>query len=126
MASIITSAQTIDLGRIQSETQTKSSEMFNFPVPVADSNESIVLDLFGVSRRISVTGIITGNLAQLNTFITDIETIKNGTQGGETFVSSLTTFPNKTVYIKNFDWTYSRGSPNKIDYTLELLEGLSS
>ena len=52
-----------------------------------------------------------------------MEALANGTQTGVTFVSSLSTFANKKVFVKNFRWSYLKASPNKINYTLELNEG---
>jgi len=97
--------------------------LFNQPLPTSDSDKSILLDLFGVSRVISITGIFTGTLAQLNTFITVIETLADGSQTGVTFVSSLSTFTSKKVFVKNFNWSFIKATPNKINYSLELIEG---
>ncbi len=126
MANLVTTTKSIDLGEVQSETQVKSSEMFNIPVPSLDSNEAIILDLFGNSRNTTVSGIVTGNTAQLNTFITDVEGEKIPFQPGITFESSLTTFADKLVFIKSFSWTYVAGSPSKVAYELELIEGASA
>lgn len=97
--------------------------MFNQPLPTSDSDAAILLDLFGVSRVISITGIFTGTASQLNTFIVAIETITSGSQTGVTFASSLSTFANKKVFVKNFRWSFIKGTPNKINYSLELVEG---
>ena len=113
----------IDLGRIQNESQVKDSGLFTQPLVINDSANTILLDLFGVTRTISIDGIKTGSVAVLNTFITDIEGIENGTQTSSTFVSSLSTFANKTVFIKSFRWNYLAGNPGKITYSLELIEG---
>ncbi|MCP6727615.1 MAG: hypothetical protein KJI69_06410 [Patescibacteria group bacterium] len=112
-----------DLGNIQTETQNKDSSLFNQPLPGSDSSTSILLDLFGVTRTISIDGIKSGTAAALNTFITVIEALIAGGQSGVTFVSSLSTFANKTVFVKSFNWDYVKGDPNKISYRLELTEG---
>jgi len=113
------------VGYVQSEVHTKDSNLFQQPIPTSDSSSSILLDLFGVTKNISVTGTFTGSLANINTFISAIETIENGSQSGVTWVSSLSTYGNKTVFIKSFSWTYATGSPLKINYQLELTEGAS-
>ncbi|MCP6727483.1 MAG: hypothetical protein KJI69_05745 [Patescibacteria group bacterium] len=112
-----------NLGNIQTETQNKDSSLFNQPLPGSDSSTSILLDLFGVTRTISIDGIKSGTAAALNTFITVIEALIAGGQSGVTFVSSLSTFANKTVFVKSFNWDYVKGDPNKISYRLELTEG---
>ena len=112
-----------NLGRIQKETQNKDSSLFNMPLPGSDSNLSILLDLFGVLRTISIEGIKADSAANINTFITTIEALIAGGQSGVTFVSSLSTFSNKTVFVKSFTWNFVKGDPNKISYSLELMEG---
>ena len=97
--------------------------MFNQPLPTLDSDKSILLDIFGVSRTITIEGIFPGTLSELNNFINTIQTIADGKQTGVTFVSSLSTFANKKVFVKNFRWSFTKGSPNKINYSLELIEG---
>lgn len=112
-----------DLGRIQTESQNKDSSLFNQPLPGSDSSTSILLDLFGVIRTISIDGIKSGTATVLNTFITDIEALIGGGQSGVTFVSSLSTFASKKVFVNSFNWDYVKGDPNKISYSLELTEG---
>lgn len=112
-----------DLGQVQRERHTKDSGLINVALPASDSNETFLLDIFGVTRRISVEGIKTGTLAQLNTFIAAIEGIVNGDQSTSTFVSSLTTFANKTVLIQSFGWDFVAGQPNFVRYNLDLVEG---
>ena len=112
-----------DLGKVQLETQSKASNLFNQPLPTSDSDKSILLDLFGINRTITIEGIFSGSLTQQNTFITDIEGIQNGTQIGVTFVSSQTNTSNKTVFVQDFSWNFSAGKPNKVNYFLTLLEG---
>ena len=112
-----------DLGKIQTESQTKDSNLFNFSLPGQDSNTAVLLDLLGTTRTINIDGIFTGSTAVLNTFITDIEALVAGTQTGVTFVSSLTTFANKKVFVNSFIWNFVKGDPNKISYSLQLAEG---
>lgn len=114
----------IDLGKIQTESQTKSSQLFNQPLPGSDSDEAILLDIFGVSKTVTIDGIITGNQTVLRTFITSIESIQNGSQEGSDFVSTLVISPASIkVLIENFSWNYSKGTVNSLDYSLELKQG---
>jgi len=96
------------------------------PIPTADSSSAFLLDLFGMSRNITIVGIFQGTLAQQNTFITDIEGIADGSQTGSTFVSSHTSFANKTVYIQSFSWTVNKANPGYVNYSLTLVEGATS
>ncbi len=112
-----------NLGNIQTESQIKDSSLFNQPLPGTDSSISILLDLFGVTRIIRIDGIKADSAANLNTFIVAIEALIAGGQTGVTYASSLSTFGNKTVFVKSFNWNYIKGDPNKISYSLELVEG---
>ncbi len=81
------------------------------------------MDIFGTSRTITIDAVFSGTASQINTFIVAIEAIANGTQTGVTFVSSLSTFAGKKVFVKSFNWNYIKGTPLKINYILELVEG---
>ena len=113
----------VDLGHIQSEEQAKDTSLFSQPLPTSNSDTTILLDIFGTTRNLTVNGVKTGTAAQLNTFVVAIEAFANGNQISRTFVSSLSTFANKSVFIKNFRWNYVQGSPSKLSYSLELIEG---
>ena len=117
----------IDLGDIQTERQSKSGQLFQFALPTKDSNLAVLLDYFGVMRKISVSGIITGVDATHVSFIEAIEAIVDGAQGsGEEFVSSKTGIANKNVFIDTFDWNVRKGDVSKIEYSLSLIEGSAS
>ena len=111
-----------DLGDIQSEEQSKDSGLFQTPLPRQDSANAILIDLFGVIRTLTITGIFKGTVNEQNTFITAIEGIADGVQTGSTFVSSIRA-SSITVLIQNFRWTKQKADPNKIDYTLTLIQG---
>ncbi len=112
-----------DLGDVQSETQSKNSQLFQTPMPTQDSDKAILFDLFGVIKNIRVSGIFTGTQTQQNTFINAIETICNGEQGGVIFVSSKEGYALKTVYVDTFEWTVNKADVGKIDYSLTMIEG---
>ena len=110
------------LGDITSESSTKSSNLFNQPIPFEDSDAALLMDLFGTTRTITITGKKTGAVAALRTFITDIEGLQNGAQSSLTFVSSWTAV-NKNVLIQDFTWDKLEADENKVGYTLTLTEG---
>jgi len=113
----------IDLGTVISEKQTKTASLFQQPLPMQDSNQSILLDIFGMGRTIQITGVYVGTLEEQNTFIQAIEGIASGNQTGSTFVSSQTSTPNKNVFINDFEWTVNKADVSKIEYSLTLVEG---
>ena len=110
------------LGTIKSESSTKSSNLFNMPMPFSDSDEALIMDLMGVSRTITISGSKTGVIADLRTFITDIEGLQDGDQSALTFVSSWTNV-NKTVLIQDFTHDKINADESKVDYNLVLIEG---
>ena len=84
----MTSLDDNDLGDIQSETQSKNSQLFQTPMPTQDSDKAVLFDLFRVIKNIRVSGIFTGTQTQQNTFINAIETICSGEQEGATIIVS--------------------------------------
>ena len=111
-----------DLGTVSSESSTKSSNLFQFPMPLSDSDKAVLMDIFGTSRTITIDGKKTGEVATLRTFVSDIEIIQNGEQEGSTFVSSWTD-SNKTVLIQDFTHTKLKADESEVAYTLVLEEG---
>ena len=114
----------VDLGTITSESSTKSSNLFNQPMPFSDSYETVLMDLLGTSRTITVEGVKTGVVSELRTFIEKIEAIQNGKQSGSTFVSSWTN-NDKTVTIQDFTHTKAGADESRVTYSLTLIEGTS-
>lgn len=115
-------AGAIDLGIINSEVQNKDSGLFQTPLPGSDSDKSILLDVFGTFRTITITGTYQGIIAEQRTFIDAIETICDGSQVSSTFVSSIKS-ETRNVYIQTFNWEVVEATPGKITYVLTLLEG---
>ncbi len=118
----MTSIGGVDLGVVLSEVSTKSSNLFNQPLPGSDSDAAILADLFGVSRTITIEGVKTGVVADLRTFIVNIEAIQDGDQAASTFVSSWTNV-NKTMLIQDFTHTKLMADESKVSYSLVLIEG---
>lgn len=117
----------IDLGDIQSEEQTKDAGLFQQMLPRQDSNNAILLDIFGASRSIIITGILTGTETEQRTFITAIELLNNGQQSSKPFVSSLITSPaSRNVFVQSFRWIKNLADIGKINYTLTMVEGAAS
>lgn len=110
------------LGIVQREKQAKDSGLTNFPLPRSDSSSSILLDLFGVTRTITLEGRYEGTTEEIRTFIATIEGYASGTQSGLTFQSDLIS-STKTVFIQNFEWAYNEADTSTIQYTLIMLEG---
>lgn len=116
----------IDLGTVTNEEVTKDCQLFQFPMPRNDSNELIGLDLFGVQKTITLSGVKTGTTAELITFVSQLQGAANGVQTTLNYVSDLhgTVTPLK-VLIQSVRWKYEAGSPSKVEYDLTLMEAAS-
>lgn len=115
----------IDLGTITSESQTKESNLFFFPIPGSDSSSAFLIDLMGTSRTITIEGSkISSTKADMTSFIESIEALQNGNQSAVTYVGDFIT-TNKSVQIQTFTWNWTEADVGRIKYTLTLLEGLA-
>jgi len=110
------------LGDVKSEASSKNSGLFIQPLPLSDSDATLLMDLLGTSRTITISGVKTGVVADLRTFVTDIEGLQTGEQASLTFVSSWTNV-NKSVLIQDFTHDKAEGDESRVTYTLTLLEG---
>jgi len=111
----------ITLPNIRSEENGKTANLFTQPIPTSDSDQTFVLDLFGVTRTIQLTGSAKDTVANIQSFINTIEALINGSQTGKNFVSSIHSV-NKTCQINSFRYTYVEGTVELLNYTMELIE----
>ena len=120
--SITSSRVTInDLGVITSENRTKDAQLFQMPIPRQDSNNAVILDIFGVSKEITINGTYTGTASQIKSFITSIESLSDGQQVPYTFTSDRVT-GTTLVLVSRVKWDAVSGAVNQVDYTLTLVE----
>ena len=113
----------IDLGVINTEENNKDSGLIHFPVPTTDSAGAIQMDLMGASRSITITGKKTGTIPELTTFVETLSNIQNGQQNALTYTDDL-----GQIYdclIQSFRRTKYEGAVNQVDYTMELVQGVS-
>jgi hypothetical protein len=112
------------LGTVTSEDSTKDAQLFQMPMPMADSTSAIMLDLFGVARTINIKGIFTGTTSEIETFIGQLDALVNGTQSNKTYHSDKSN-ANYIVLIQSARWTSEEGAPTKVDYDISMIEGTS-
>lgn len=117
------SYNSIDLGNVKSERDSKIAQLFQQAIPTQDSSNAILLDIFGMGRTVTIDGELIGTQGEQTTFINAINAIANGTQTGSTFVSSKDGIANKTLFIDGFDWTVIKADVSRISYILTLREG---
>lgn len=113
----------VDIGHVQTEDQTKSANLDEFPIPLENSNKTQAWDYAGVVRTIRINGkYAAAAIATLRTFVTNMEGIINGDQSTPVTYASDFTGGNFDVKMKSFRWTYDEGIPLAITYTIELVE----
>jgi len=119
---------------IQSLRVSKESQLQIIPFPNKDSKYAIVLDILGVLRNITISGVNQGTALQLKQFILDIETRVAGKQWYNTTPKQTTVLNLDmggaasdisvayNVVIKNFNWNFNAGTPLQIEYIIEMIE----
>lgn len=112
-----TGATTTDLGNVERISRTKSGNL----IPISAINQQEVYNILGISRTMSVNGTYTGTTAVIQTFISEIQALIDGTaQDPSTFSSTET--GSLTVYIDQFSWVWEGVPSNRITYEIKLLE----
>ncbi len=119
--------------QIQSIRMSKESQLEIIPYPSQDSNFTIVYDIMGVVRNITVQGNNQGDVSKLNAFILAIESQIDGQQYSNTspkhsilFTTEMGGASTYNVELKTFDWSYNAGIPGQIEWTLVLIEATTS
>ena len=101
----------------------KSNKLFHQPLPTNDSDRTILLDIFGVSRRINIKGKFVGSISEQKSFIESIENIINGKQEGTIYTSGKFITKTFNVFVNTLNYYADIGTAESLEYDLELLEG---
>lgn len=109
------------MGTVTHESSTKDAQLFQQPLPMSDSSQAIILDLFGTSRTMTVSGIFTGTGGDIQAFIGQLDTLANGSQVAKTYHSDKTGVDYK-VLVNTVEWSSEGGDVNKVNYTLNLIQ----
>lgn len=113
----------IDLGIIESESQSKESSLIQIAMPRNDSDKAVLADILGVMRTITVSGSVTsGTKSVLQNFILAIEAIQDGKQTNNTYTGEFITTAKKAL-IQTFSWTWEAANPTQIKYDITIIEG---
>lgn len=113
--------------QIQSIRNAKDAQLVFMPIPNKDSDGAIGFDLYGVKREITLQGFVTGTPVELQGFITAMEGFINGAQWSSDNKSlslkiDFNTELSYDVLMKNFFWTWEKGIPDRINYTVIFTE----
>ena len=116
--------------QIQNMKVDKESQTWEILIPSSDSNATVVIDLMGTKKTIMISGITTGTVTQIDSFINAFEGFLNSQQylltaSGLTFTSDRPASTSLTCILKSFSWEYDAGIVNKIQWTISLIQGNS-
>ncbi len=116
--------------QLQNMKVSKESQTWEMAIPASDSNATIVIDLLGTRKTISLTGTVKGIVTQLDSFINDMSGFLNSNQyilaaGGLTSVAARPASTSIIVIMKSFEFEYDAGTPNAIFWSASLLQGNS-
>lgn len=111
------------LGKVETISPEKFQDIFQVSAPTQDSDATVLEELSGATRTITVKGIMTGSsVADLKTNLDAINDLIDGDQAGTVaFVSDITGTVN--VVIASFSFLFSTETRVTADYTIELIEG---
>ena len=120
---------TNSLGSVTSIKMQKMERGDVYGIPFSDSSATYVYSFDGVERRISITGVFTGTLTAIDTWIDTIEALVDGLQGagtGYAFASGTTELPKSqsyTVHLEDFtyDWLVDDGLTS-VKYTMKMIQ----
>lgn len=110
-----------DLGTVQKEDFTKDAQLFQQAIPASDSDDAIIIDLFGVIRNISLSGVYTTANGTISTFIGLLDGLVNGTQSKIVFHSDKSE-QDYNVIVNRVNWNSEEGEVNKVNWSIDLIE----
>jgi len=116
--------------QIQNMKRTTETQAWEILIPTSGPETVVIIDLLGTKRNIIISGIITGTVTQLDTFINNLEGFMNSQQyiltaSGLTFTADRPASTSITVIMRSFDWEYDAGMVNKIGWGMSLTQGNS-
>jgi len=115
------------LGEIQSESWDIKSSLDPMRFPYSKAEETWLVEMDGVARTITVSGIYTTtSMTALNTWLDKIESFQNNNTGqsGLTFVSSFSSNRTASVGVDSFTFKVATSVIGQATYSLRLEEGL--
>ena len=110
------------LGAVTSEESSKDAQLFQSPMPLSDSDKTIMLDMFGASRTITIKGRYTVDDGVIATFISQLDALVNGQQIVRTYHSDKSG-SNYNVLVQSVRWSGEEAGVNFVDYEIQLTEG---
>jgi hypothetical protein len=116
--------------QIQNMKRTTESQIWKILIPTQGPETVVVLDMMGTERNIIISGITTGTVTQLDSFVNNLEGFMNSQQyilaaSGLTLTADRPASTSITVILKSFDWEYDAGIVNKLQWTISMMQANS-
>jgi hypothetical protein len=107
------------------EHQDKDSGLFQMPMPGSDSSSQILIDIFGTTRTIKLTGRFSlgdTGYASVAAFIVALDTLNNGAQTSRTYHSDKSGLDYQ-VLVTSASWDAEEADVNSVPYEINMVEG---
>lgn len=118
---------TVNLGRVQSDSSSKSGTTTQLPLPETDSSGALLIPLLGPIRKFNPTLKKTGTLSELKTFIAKLDKwVLDGHSLSKANITYNSDLENATVSgrVMNYQKTWNAGKPTILNYSIEIVEGI--
>jgi len=121
----------VSLGQVQSEQVKADNGVVEFPVPNGTPDKVELVAVLGAIKRISITGVITGTVVQLQNFVSSLEgwVIAGGQIPTATlYYQSDLISPSGTmsVRVEHADYAWELGAPTKLNYSIDMVQGINA
>ena len=100
---------------------TKDAQLFHQPLPGSDSSSAIILDLFGCTRTLTLSGKKVDTEANCATFISWLDGLLTGSQSPVVLHVDISNL-DYNVLISSIGWDYSEGEVGIVEYTISVIE----
>lgn len=110
------------MGTVTSEEITKNAGLFKMPIPMGNSNDNIILDLFGASMSIVVQGKYCASDGTIATFISQLEALTINQTSTKAYHSDKAN-ANYNCYVDTVSWNSIEAGVNYVEYTINLSNG---
>lgn len=126
MYTITDDTDTTDLGNVQTDGSDESNGLIPITLPESESSEALLIPTTGPSLRFNISGIITGDVSTLRTFIAKAR--KWISDGGSLSKENLTYNSDLdgsgfSVRAVSFNKNWNAGKPRILTYNLGLVQG---
>lgn len=109
------------LGTITAEDSTKDAQLYSTPLPGSDSSGSLVLDVLGTTRSITLSGTFTTADGTVSTMIGELDALCNGAQTKRTFHSDKSG-SGYGVFVNSVRWSGEESGLGFVKYEITMIE----